>query len=129
MEHVTLEELEDIARKAKTTLYCDGMKDVTIAVEVSAFSNAQIIVKEDGQTYIPSDSDLGSCQEVRIAAIFDEAPTEEQESAIAGVIAVIADVFGAELDGEHVSLPDELDAGEVMERAEWLLECGLESED
>ena len=127
MERVTLEELEDLAYKAKAELFRDSLRDVTVAVESSSFSGAQIIIKDDGLVWIPEDSDLGSCPEIRVGAVIEGEPSGELVSSVAAVIAIAADVFGMELDSDHVSLPDELDDDEIIEKTEWLLECGLEA--
>ena len=129
MERVTLEELEDLAYKAKAELFRDAEKNVTVAVESSSFSGAQIIIKDDGLIWIPEDSDLGSCTEIRVGVVIEDAPSGELVSSVAAVIAIAVDVFGMELDGAHVSLPDELDEDEIIEKTAWLLECGLEAEE
>ena len=127
MERITLEELEDLARQAKSDIYRDAEKDVTVAVEASPYSGAQLIIKEDGLVYIPEDSDLGGCTEIRVEAVIDGEPSDELVSSVAAVIAIAADVFGMELDEGHLVLPEELDEDEIVEKAEWLLECGLEA--
>lgn len=127
MSSVTLDELEELALAAKADLYVDDGKDVTIAVEEhnQAFESAPIIVQEDGTIYLGSE--IGGCPEIRIAADFESEPTEEQSEAIASAIAVIVDAFSMELDEEHLMLPESFEKDAIIERVDWLLECGLEN--
>lgn len=126
MRNITLEELEEIALAAKPGLYSDDEKDVTIAVEEcgAACESAPVVVQENGSIFLGGG--LGSCSEILIAADFDSEPTDEQKETVAAVIAVVGDAFGVELDEEHLALPESFPRDEIVERVDWLLECGLE---
>lgn len=128
MRNVTLDELEELALTSKPRLYSDDEKDITIAVEErnQAFESAPVIVREDGTIFLGSE--LGGCTEIRIAADFESEPTDEQKESVAAVIAIIVDAFGVELDDEHLTLPESFPWDEIADRADWLLECGLESD-
>lgn len=127
MRTVTLEELEELALSAKPDMYIDDEKDITISVEehAPAYESAPVVVLEDGT--IGLGCELGGCTEIQVAADFESWPTDEQEESLAAVIAVMADAFGVELDEEHLSLPECFSRETVVERADWLLGCGLES--
>lgn len=124
MKTISTEEFADILFEAKQPIAEaaeENGADVTLTIEGNdhAFSDSVITIAED-DILVPVGLEVGDMTDIRMAAAEDA-----ENDRLASVIAVAADALEIELDSEHVILPETLDEGTILDRAEWFLTNGI----